>query len=581
MEARNRYVPDWFTRIRTGQIRLPRFQRTDAWSHGEVTALLESVLRGLPTGAALILDVGDREPFVSRTMLGAPAPTERVTEHLLDGQQRLTALWRSLNDLYEDRTYFASATTVHDDRDAPTVTGVGRWLRPDLRRFPLWADLPVEQYEHGLIPLRLLRPGDVGDEVSVWCDTATQNDLAASRSLERRVLGLRETVAAFNIPFLSLPVDTPPDVAIDVFVKLNTTSVPLSAFEIIVAQVEAATGQPLRDLAGQLRARVPALEAYVDPFDAILGVAALRQDRSPTQASFFRLDLDELVRDWEDLSNGVAGAVDFLTEEKVFDKDRLPTVAVIPILSALWSVVPTALDELGNARTLLRKYLWRAFVTRRYEQAAGTRALQDYRALLAVLQRRASDEQVPIFDEDIYPLPTPAELKRASWPKGRDILARGILAVSLRGGGLDLADGTPVRREVLRSREYHHLFPDSLLTQYGLLDEATSYRALNCALITWNTNRRIAASEPVEYLRERVARAALGEEEIRSRLATHSVPFDSLNVGGYAAMADASARARRIQQDYESFLDARADAIEDGVQALCRGQDWSGLRSAR
>ena len=58
-------------------------------------------------------------------------------------------------------------------------------------------------------------------------------------------------------------------------------------------------------------------------------------------------------------------------------------------------------------------------------------------------------------------------------------------------------------------------------------------------------------------------------------------PFDSLNVGGYTAVADEAARAQRIQQDYESFLDARAVAIEEGVQALCRGQDWSGLRSAR
>jgi hypothetical protein len=30
----------------------------------------------------------------------------KVLEHLLDGQQRLTALWRVLHNNYEDETYF-------------------------------------------------------------------------------------------------------------------------------------------------------------------------------------------------------------------------------------------------------------------------------------------------------------------------------------------------------------------------------------------------------------------------------------------------------------------------------------------
>ena len=30
VEARNRNIPDWFVRVRTGQIALPRFQRYEA-----------------------------------------------------------------------------------------------------------------------------------------------------------------------------------------------------------------------------------------------------------------------------------------------------------------------------------------------------------------------------------------------------------------------------------------------------------------------------------------------------------------------------------------------------------------------
>jgi hypothetical protein len=36
IEARNRPLPDWFTRIRTHQTVLPRFQRFEAWGHASV-----------------------------------------------------------------------------------------------------------------------------------------------------------------------------------------------------------------------------------------------------------------------------------------------------------------------------------------------------------------------------------------------------------------------------------------------------------------------------------------------------------------------------------------------------------------
>lgn len=105
MKAADRTLPDWFGLIRRGSLNLPRFQRFEAWEPRRIEALLESVLQDLPAGVALILNVGDKPRFDGRP-LAHSTPTEgRITEQLLDGQQRLTALWASLNDKYEDRTY--------------------------------------------------------------------------------------------------------------------------------------------------------------------------------------------------------------------------------------------------------------------------------------------------------------------------------------------------------------------------------------------------------------------------------------------------------------------------------------------
>jgi Protein of unknown function DUF262 len=140
IEARNRPLPDWFTRIRTHQIVLPRFQRFEAWAHANVAQLFNTILQNLPIGAVLVLEVGDREPFFSRPIKGAPEAGERVTEHLLDGQQRLTALWRGLSNNYEDRTYFLVLKEDGDTGLPYYVDGVGRWRNPtDTAPRPFWA----------------------------------------------------------------------------------------------------------------------------------------------------------------------------------------------------------------------------------------------------------------------------------------------------------------------------------------------------------------------------------------------------------------------------------------------------------
>ena len=102
----DRNLPNWLIRVSTGQIKLPRFQRWEAWGHANVTALFNTILQDLPAGSVLILQVGDKEPFPSRLVEGVEVGAEKVTEHLLDGQQRLTALWRGLNNNYDERTYF-------------------------------------------------------------------------------------------------------------------------------------------------------------------------------------------------------------------------------------------------------------------------------------------------------------------------------------------------------------------------------------------------------------------------------------------------------------------------------------------
>lgn len=571
--AGNRSLASWFAKIRTGEVQLPRFQRFEAWPARNITDVLQAVVDGLPIGAALILEVGDKKLFRYRPLPGAPEPKERLTELLLDGQQRLAAMWRALSDNYEDRTYFirwAGSSEVGavfpslnpsadgSDKTRLVVLDEARRVRSkDGQVIPLWTTKPTETYARGLIPLRLMRPDNQAEaEFEAWLSAATP-DLALQKALQKTALKLRSAFANYNIPYILLPSSTERHVVLDVFVKLNTRVVRLTSFDVVVAQVEDAAGESLHDLVGQLRAAAPEFTTFTEPEDVVLQISALLQDRVPNEAGFYALDFDKLVKQWPVLLKGAELAGKFLRQERILDGERLPTEVVLPPLAALWAQIPETADVLGNARIELRRYLWRAFLTRRYERAAATAVLQDYRALRQMLINGQMTPP-PIYDEALFPLATAEDLVLAEWPKGRDRLARAVLQLSLLGGSDDLADGTEVTPANAAQREYHHLFPRAYLIDKGI-EESKTFRALNCALISWRTNRKISAKSPLTYLLERTKSSSLGEPEIRRRLNTHSISYDDL-----------------AHDDYGTFLTKRAARFEDAIRALATGHPWRG-----
>ncbi|TXS21530.1 DUF262 domain-containing protein [Streptomyces sp. ms191] len=170
MEARNRNLNDWLTAVRSGQAKLPRFQRFEAWSYSQVQSLLESVLNDLPIGAMFVLEVEGNPPFHPRPINSAPAGG-KVSELLLDGQQRITALWKSLQGGYPEREFFVSFNEK-TDYEGIAVHSIKVSVRGD-RRYPLWLNDPVKLLERGLVPVTLLLPGEEANTKALeWIQAA-------------------------------------------------------------------------------------------------------------------------------------------------------------------------------------------------------------------------------------------------------------------------------------------------------------------------------------------------------------------------------------------------------------------------
>lgn len=602
-KAQDRTLGVWFQQIQQGQIKLPRFQRLEAWDRGRVTSFLNTIINNLPVGVTLALEVAGKEKFISRYISTAePAVPGTVTQHLLDGQQRLTAFWRSVHNNYEWESYFVYLPEFDRDSEASgevAIRCVPRWVNKNELRMPRWAEDPAQCLERGLVPLSLLRPEDISGEIEGWVKTASlplkpkpdevdafaklENYSAFQDRLKSKVSALRERVKFFNLPYLSLPAETEKEVALQVFINMNTNSKPLSLYDIIVAEVESVNEESLHQREASLHEKCPHAARYGEIRDLILSTSALLQDQLPNNRGMIDMNKKVLVDNWPKLERGLERMAAFLAGQGIFDQARLPTNAVLAVIAASYEFIPDNGDFLAKAERLLRRYMWSAFFTDRYENTAATRAFADFKAIKGLLQRPqfAEEEEltVPVLNRSEYLLANADSLMAAGWPKGVGIEARGILAVTTYLGAYDFADNKRASYESVQDREYHHVFPDALLCEA----EINSSLALNCALITWKTNRTIGRKDPLAYLQERVAWADAGV--VADRLKSHLISFDLLSKAHYADLEGAALK-EKLAKDFDEFLRDRARLVVAAMESLAAGANpsiealWSSHQAA-
>lgn len=596
--AQDRTIAVWFQKVQNGEIKLPRFQRPQAWDRVRITSLLNTVTQNLPLGVTLLLNVSD-EQFVSRYLVTAPETGERVTEHLLDGQQRLTALWRTLHNNYEDAKYFLylrkydKVTVNLSEEEEMYVYCRTRWENKRGDLMPIWADDPEECFRRGLIPVNLFKPGDMVGEIDKWITSAlaSQKPQSGAADFEKELIkwmelktgvdkdirDVREIITHYNLPYLELPAQTTKETALQVFINMNSNSKPLSQYDIIRAEIEDVKGVSLDDLQSQLHKKHPNVHYYFELPFLILGTSALMQDKLPNQRGMWDMQKKQMVDNWDKMSSGLAQMGDFMESQGVLDRSRLPTNAVLSVIAALYTHIPDALDARGNAETLLKKYLWSSFFTDRYENSAATNAYNDYVVLKKIITGQIKDDgttyqesDVPVLDRDKFPIATEDELLRVSWPKRENIRARAIMAVFTKLGAKDFADGSSLTRKQLTEgkRQYHHIFPDAILKSVKI----DSYLALNCALIADKTNLNISSKEPYKYLKERYNWTSEGI--VNDRLQSHLIPVDELKTGGYDNLSPEE-KEKKIKKDFNTFLAKRANYVVTAVDQLIAGRDIS------
>ena len=620
MDAHRRTIGEWLEAVSARRLALPSFQRENVWNHKITEKFLESIIihPDRPVGVFLVLKTGGSSNFLPRYIDGGGGNTNsNYDELLLDGQQRLTALWESLKNNKDDGDAYYVEFVENDESDENDenfkVQAIKRFAKGS-KKNKEYCDSPQKAFEQSLFPVDLLYPLEGDRRVDQWIDKLSKDVSSTPKETIKKVHDLiketrkifeKETPSdnrnledAYSIPFFKLTSDTDEKVAIEIYKSLNTNSVRLTDYYLAVAQMEGKTGKSLYDIADELDNKVKDLQSQRLESDKtgelILKIFCLMNGEAPSGGKYKDLPFKKLVlsKQKKAIFDGVEWAVRRLNDLKIWHGKQLPSTIPLRVLPALHQHYVAYITKRGvprgeksrrekMANDLINRYLWHTFLTKQYTGARVNDLLKkDYKALKQCLDPKLADirkAQVPIFDAEKL---TEEDIIKAGWPNRKDIIARGILLACCQEDAKDPISGTELKSDNAEKRQMHHIFPKSLFPKSRAvkLDDSEDglfnpHLALNCLFISKDTNDMFDNHLPGTYL-EKIYKPQndsdkFNEDSVKANLKSHCIS-DTLSQTLINAKDGTLNDLTELGSAYKTFIEGRAEEVMKKINELLK-----------
>lgn len=358
--------------VRTGDIKLPRFQRSFVWKKSDMLKLLDSIYKGYPIGSLLLWNSSQRltsERDIAGLRVQAESSGFYPTNYLLDGQQRLTTICGAL--FWED-DFLASIWRIAFDLESE------QFFHPK-------EDLTVSQF-----PLnKLIRTSEFIRQCMKFEHHPNKN-LFVERS-ERLLRSFKDyKVAVVKIGDMSIEEVAP------IFERINSTGRKLTMVDLMMA----ATWSNGFDLADAIKTIVNVCEGngFRGVSDAsVLRTIATSANLGPNKEDIQRLrslQPEQLRKATESSTIGLSAATSFLRERTpVVDMSYLPYALQLTHLVEFFrlSAKPTE-DQLSE----LLRWFWYTSATTYFAGASTGQNAKD----LALMRAFAKGEIDRLFTVD-------------------------------------------------------------------------------------------------------------------------------------------------------------------------------------
>ena len=503
----------------------------------------------------------ENQIFKTRNIEGAPdVGEESCREFLLDGQQRLTALWKSLNDKDDDCTYYVEFSgykpiAIVCKRVGPTVNE------------NLFND-PSKQIKNNLFPVRLLNSLSDTAKIDDWVTEASL-DAATTKKVQDMILKARKRfekekkAGTIMIPYFKLGSKTDAKTAISIFKTLNTNSIKLSNYYLAIAEMESKTEKSLYDVANELEKHTKVERFETDATgELILKIFCLLEDKMPSKSAYESLPYNELESRKRRIMDGVKWTIEKFGSLGIWDGRQLPTVVPLRVLPALHELFEGQEDS-DEYRRIVNKYLWHAFLTDRYSKQANQRLKEDFDDLAGYIKGRVKERAIRIFKFS----PDFDNIKKVGWPQAtaKSIMARGILLVCCSGGAKNLKDGIKLGHTNIDDRERHHIFPRAC----GV--KAKKDIVLNCMLIPKKENIKFSNHLPGDYIAGlieeiRDSGGTLPEFDVVNRLDTHCIEVRTAE----KLVNTKDGKGIDLEDEYSDFIEDRSAVVVGKIRKLIK-----------
>ena len=510
--------------ISEGKTQLPDFQREWRWKDKQIKSLLASVSIGIPIGALLTLEGDDQlAPRAFSGVKGNPSPNT-ATMLILDGQQRLTALYQSCysqtpvaitarKNATEKEYYFDIKKCLEDDLDREDCIISEN---PDGPHHD-----PEAQYRDEIFPTSaMFNFRDWRDGYLEHYQLAEVNKTTANRFEDMVV----KNFDRYELPTVRMVGSDLESVCIT-FEKTNDRGIRLDAFEIITAKLKREDFNLKESWSSQreILQSEPVLER-VGETHYLKALTLLATQASQTKASARRKDMLSLNREQYETHNkavteGFTNAAKLLREFGITTAKDLTYLPHAIVMAAVYAHSGSSTDTI-KARNNFKLWYWTTALNESY----GSRVtdMQIAADFLELVDGLTTTKQAALTFSG-----RPFNSTRLAHDRQKTLTVAIQNMLAKENQTRDWITGRPMNLDGDAKSDMHHIFPKKWCDQNGISNEQKESIA-NLTLIDSATNKIISGRAPSLYLPDLQKRAGITEQEMNLILESHLIPAEAM-----------------------------------------------------
>lgn len=519
------------------QLFIPAFQREYVWKRDDAKQLVDSLIKGYPTGTMLTWETANPPELKGPHKYDEKQGAVRI---LLDGQQRITTLYMLVRG--EIPPYYTLAEILNDTRGLHVnleTLELAYYTKTRMENDPCWQNV-TDIFQRKVRAKDIVRQLEAKGEIVSRDrdDLLDDNTRAIENILER------------DFPEQTIPAKASIREAIDIFYKVNASGVSLTDAELALAQISGYWPEA-RDIFKRKLAAL-AEEGFVFKLDfVVFALLGCLYNIGSDMKKLHDADNEERIRSaWKLLDEQVLDYVASLMRSHAYvdhTSEINSVYALIPIVVYCFDKDGEHLNDV-EIRKLI-KWFYYSQIRTRYVSQLPQKLDRDLRIISE--SSNPFDELLAVIKEERQLVITPDEFV------GRSISHPlfGLLRWYLKSqGAVCFTTGVALRQSMGKkyTLENDHIFPYSKLKAegYGIenrLKYSLAQEFTNRAILTQVANRRKSAKDASAYLAD-------VKSNFPDALKLQSVPEDTelWEINNYEAFLQA--RRKKLASQLNAFL---------------------------